>query len=104
MKTVQPNAEQKRWREIVRGLGMGEIIHHATDRTRQIKGIGNIGHWWLVPCVSDQDHRDIHAMGKARKSYEKFMFNRVCRFYRVQYNQPLPLPDGVYKAIMRYSV
>lgn len=102
MKTVQPTAEQKRWRESVRALGMGEIIHHATDRTMKIKGVGNIGHWWLVPCETAQDHQKIHTLGKMRKLYEKCAFEMVVSKYEDEHGAA-PLPDGVLQAIKEFS-
>lgn len=102
MHAVQPNAEQKRWREAVRDLGMGEIIHHAIDRTMKIKGVGNIGHWWLIPCTDDAHHRNIHALGKDRKPYEKARFEQVVRRYVDLREEKPPLPDGVFEAIMGF--
>lgn len=102
MHAVQPNAEQKRWREEVRQLGMGEIIHHATDRTMKVRPVGNIGHWWLVPCESEEEHRRIHGMGKSRKTYEKTRFMDVVITYIRTHHEYPPLPEGVFKAIMGF--
>ena len=102
MHPVQPNAAQTEWRERVRSLGLGLIVHHATDRTMRIKGVGNIGQWWLIPCRSDTDHRRIHEMGSLRKIYEKRLFARVCVLYRKKFAEEPPLPPGVYSAIMEF--
>lgn len=82
---------------------MGEIIHHATDRTRKIKGIGNIGHWWLVPVHTDEMHSAVHSMGADRKRYEKAKFSIVCETYKDKFGK-LPLPEGVYEAIMEFTM
>ena len=102
MMASQPNAAQKRWREEVRELGLGQIIHHCTDRTMKIKGVGNIGHWFIVPCRDDAHHREIHSMGKDRKPYEKKRFAMVCDVYALNHG-PAPLPEGVYEAIMEFT-
>ncbi len=102
MKTSQGNAVQQRWLSTCHELGMGHIVHHATDRTMKIKGVGNIGHWWLIPCFSEMDHRAIHAMGHARKPYEKKMFVRVVERYRTMNGLENPLPPGVFDAIMEF--
>lgn len=103
MHANQPNAAQKRWREEVRLLGMGQIIHHAIDRTMKIKGVGNIGHWWLIPCTDDAHHFAIHKMGKDRKPYEKARFQEVIRRYVDLHDEKPPLPGGVYEAIMEFT-
>lgn len=101
MHPKQPNTKQKKFREQMRMLGMGDVIHHATDRTMRIKACGNIGHWWLIPC--DQPlHQRIHAMGRDRKPFEKARFAAAIDRYAEVYQQPAPLPDGVYNAIMEF--
>lgn len=101
MNPTQPNTVQKHFRENVRNLGLGQIVHHATDRTMKIKGVGNIGHWFLVPCSSDEDHRSIHAAGHDRKRAEKTRYAAMCAVYKHVHGE-LPLPDGVYQAIMEF--
>ena len=70
-----PTAQQKRWLQAVAELSPGMQIHHPVGATAKIKGVGNIGHWWLVP-VDEISHRDIHAgiFGKDRKVLEKRIF------------------------------
>ena len=104
MMGAQPNAAQKRWRESVRDLGMGQVIHHAIGRTIKKKGVGNLGHWFLVPLANDEMHWAVHNdMGKDRKPYEKARFARVCERYQDIHGE-LPLPPGVYDAIMEYTI
>ena len=80
---------------------MGQIIHHCTDRTMCIKGVGNIGHYFLNPVFDELQHRAIHALGHDRKPFEKKRFERVCDHYKGMIG-PLPLPEGVYDAIMSF--
>ena len=84
-------------------LGMGTIIHHCTDRTMKIKFIGNIGHWWLAPCHTEEEHESIHSAGHDRKPIEKIRFSKVCDEYRKIYGCEPPLPDGVFSAIMEFT-
>ena len=102
MKTVQGNAAERRWLKTCHGLGMGQIVHHATDRTMKHNKVP-IGHWWLVPCIDEQSHRAIHAMGHCRKPHEKKMFVRVVDRYRAITGEEPPLPPGVFDAIMEFT-
>ena len=78
-----PTAAQKRWREAIRTKAQevegGNLeIHHPIGASAKIKGVGNIGHWWVIP-VDAQSHKDIHAgkFGSMRKSVEKEIFESV---------------------------
>jgi len=116
-KTPQPNAEQKRWRELVRKEGSaltGERpcqIHHPIGRSAKVKGVGNIGHWYVLALTVDQ-HRLIDAgqyglevlkgqywqpadvAEMTLHEFEKFLFKRMCRKFK------LPFEADVYQAIM----
>lgn len=102
-----PNAAQKRWIQTVAGLGpLGnyghvELDHFLGGATIQIKGIGNIGHWAIIP-ISTEDHR-IRTL-KGRKAFEeatgktaKGMFIEVCK--RIE---DLPFNVEIYNAILDY--
>lgn len=102
MHPSQPNAMQRQWREDLRALGLGRVIHHATDRTMRIKGVGNIGHWFLVPCVDQDHHKQIHfSLGHDRKPYEKTKFKEACDLFE-DAGRELPFGRDVYDAIMEF--
>lgn len=83
-------AEQKRFRELLReqgsiltGSNSSKIeIHHPIGESAQVKGVGNIGHWFLN-TLSQQEHQWIggdierfkRAMSAAR--FTTLQFNRV---------------------------
>lgn len=53
-----PTIKQLRFREYVRGLGCcvspeswAIQIHHVIGRTAKVKGVGNIGHWFVLPLA-----------------------------------------------------
>lgn len=122
--TVQPNAEQRRWRELVRKEGsvltrLGSCeIHHPIGRTAKIKGVGNIGHWFILALTPDE-HRWIDqgnaGLDRLKDNYrlwnmipgeledftlhefEKFLFKRMCRKFN------LPFEADIYHAIMEYK-
>lgn len=86
VKVNQPNAEQKRWREIVRQqgsviTGRDAVIHHAVGRTAKHNKV-KIGHWWLLP-LADDEHKDLHngaTFGyESRKEFEKAEFSLLCQ-------------------------
>ena len=58
----KPNKEQENFREIVRATrscisGRGDCeIHHPAGRTAKVHGVGNIGHWFLLP-MQTHEHR-----------------------------------------------
>jgi len=110
-----PTAAQKRWMEAVRELGSvisgcPAVVHHAIGRSAKIKGVGNLGHWFLIP-LTDKEHRDLHNgwniweqshpdMFETRKEFEKGAFK-----YDVL-DKLLDIPDeftyDIHYAIMEY--
>jgi len=101
-----PNASQKRWLDKVAGLGpignYGPVeLHHFLPATTQVKGIGNIGHFSIIP-ISREDHLTRHLKGRlafkeATGKTEKEMFIEVCK--RVE---DLPFGNDIYSAILDY--
>ena len=102
--------------EAVRELGSvisGEpaLIHHCIGRSAKIKGVGNIGHWFLLP-LTDQEHKDLHNgimiweqshpdLGiETRKQFEKTAFYEVMLF-AVSDDRP---PKAVIDAITDWSL
>lgn len=81
-KVSQPNAQQRRWRELVRAMGSiisgrPAEIHHAEGRNAKHNGV-EIGHWWILPLTPDE-HRGpdgIHSHPQ-RKAREKQLFARL---------------------------
>ena len=81
LSTDKPNAEQERWRELLRSQGSilsgnrgNKIeIHHPIGRTAQAKtlehGSFNIGHWFVV-SLSDQEH---HWLGNDLGQFRQAM-------------------------------
>ena len=125
MKGHQPNAEQKKWRENVRqtksvvsGLSRVEI-HHVLCRTAKIKGIGNIGHYFILP-LDREEHSWIdwgqEGLKKLKDAYidnhgpryfyeiehmtlmefQKFLFGRVCEKMEPQFS------DDIFYAIQEW--
>ncbi len=101
-----PNAAQKRWMETVAGLGplgtYGRVeLHHFLSATTQVKGIGNIGHFAIIP-ISHEDHLIRHLKGRrafeeATGKTEKGIFIEVCK--RIE---DLPFGVEIYNAILDY--
>ena len=101
-----PNAAQKRWMQTVAGLGpMGnyghvELDHFLGGATIQIKGIGNIGHWAIIP-ISTEDHllraRSRKAFEEATGKTAKGIFIEVCK--RIE---DLPFGIEIYNSILDY--
>lgn len=126
MKFEQPNAEDKRWREAVGDWGVSILskyrpiqIHHVIGRTAKIKGVGNIGHKFILPLCKEEHlwcdwgneglrlmkERVIHGHGeKLRDDIEdlsflelqKYLFKILCRHVRPNFEQ------DVYDAILAY--
>ena len=88
------------------------VIHHPIGRTAKIKGVGNIGHWFLVPIQASL-HDALHAgnLQQVKDSYwnervdvedmtrlefEKHIFDELCESIGVG------IPDDVMKAILEY--
>ncbi len=97
----QPSAEQKRFRENLRNLYPGSVIHHCVGTTGKHNKI-HIGHWWIL-AVPDHEHKTVHASGKARKPYEKELFQSQMRMYFSRYSR-MPVPDEVLEAIEDYHL
>jgi len=110
-KNNAPNVAQKRWREEVRGLGSivslsgyygRTVIHHPVGQSAKIKGVGNIGNWWVIPLTEDL-HEDLHNGEKfgfeTRKEWEKYMFADVMKKL---YGHPDSPSDEVLAAIRDY--
>ena len=91
-----PNAAQKVFRENLRELFPG-VIHHCVGATAKIKGVGNIGHWWIVSVPVDR-HNKIHASGKMRKTMEKALFKYQMTQYFEHYLE-MPVANDVLQAI-----
>ena len=96
-----PNKAQKDFRENLRSLYPGSEIHHPVGTTGKHNKI-HIGHWWIL-AISLGEHNMAHAMGKARKSYEKEVFQSQMRMYFNRYFQ-MPVPDAVLEAIQDYHL
>ena len=80
---------------------MGDHVHHATDRSMKIKGVGNIGHLFLYPYFTDAEHTAIHNAGHNRKILEKAKFQVVCYEYLKTHDE-LPFSDEVGQAILAF--
>ncbi len=102
-----PSAEQKRFRENLRDLYPGSVIHHAVGGTAKVKinlVSTNIGEWWIL-AVAEEEHKKIHAssVGQARKLYEKELFEyQMKHYFRVYFR--MPVPDEVLEAIEDYHL
>ena len=74
--------------ETVAGLGpMGNYghveLHHFLGATTQVKGVGNLGHWAIIP-ISAEDHFVRHNQGPRSFEHvtgktEKGIFIEVCK-------------------------
>ena len=101
-----PNKVQQDWWKTVRSLGplgnYGPVeVHHFLGATTQVKGIGNIGHFALIP-ISHEDHLIRHLKGRrafeeATGKTEKGLFIEVCK--RIE---ELPFGVELYTAILDY--
>ena len=90
----------------VAGLGpMGTYgrveLHHFLGATTQVKGIGNLGHWAIIP-ISAGDHFVRHNVGRAGFEYatgktETGIFIELCK--RIE---DLPFSVEIYNAILDY--
>tara|TARA_B100000073_G_C23735323_1_gene572005 strand:- start:574 stop:975 length:402 start_codon:yes stop_codon:yes gene_type:complete len=125
VKFQKPSKELERWREAVRGLGSiishqknGIQIHHPIGRTAKVKGVGNVGHFFILPLTHwehtyihqgkfgldvlrhdwlafNNDKHDDEMQKFTRLDLEKFLFARVCN------KLDCPSPEAV-TAIMDY--
>ena len=100
----QPNAEQKRWMDVVRSQGCifgyedSEVqIHHVAGRAASHCKI-HIGHWFIIPCT-DLGHRELEKLSHRE---EKRYFMSVCR-RQLQRFQSLPFSADVMWAIMDWT-
>lgn len=99
-----PTAAQKRWYDAVASFGCIECgnpaqIHHCVGASAKIKGVGNIGHQFILPLCPEH-HAAVHAMGRDRKPYEKQRFADVI-LSAPSLGADLP-PDDVIAAIEGY--
>lgn len=80
--------------------GPVQIDHFLGGATIQVKGIGNLGHWAIIP-ISAEDHllraRSRKAFEEATGKTAKEMFIEVCK--RIE---DLPFSAEVYNAILEY--
>ena len=74
-----PTASQVRWREYVRGLGCCVSqedwkvqIHHVVGRSAKVKGVGNIGHWYVLPLA--WQYHDVASNDKLNVTHHKNAF------------------------------
>lgn len=101
-----PNKVQRDWREDVRALGSAISgmtpceIHHCAGRTAKHNKI-HVGHWWILP-LTKSEHDEVPTWAHGRKEREKYLFDWVCRKYRIRYRRDVPFGDEVYNAIMGY--
>lgn len=105
-KNHEPTAEQRRWMGKVAGLGSligyGKTeIHHPIGKAARIKGVGNIGNWFVI-CITRDHHLILHAQG--RKAFEKVtghsekeLFEKTCSRM-----EKLPFSQEIYNEIMKY--
>jgi len=97
-----PTADQKRFRENLRGLYPSVIIHHCVGATGKHNKV-EIGHWFII-AVSAEEHYQIHNGGVPnRKSHEKSTFFCEMSRYFDTYHR-MPVPDEVLEAIEDYHL
>jgi len=103
--TQPQNKEQRDWLKACHEMGY-PVVHHATARTMGIKGIGNIGHYFLCP-VTEEEHDWLHGKngiaGKERKPWEKERFDFAWTFYIDQHGEE-PFSAEIYHAIMNFRM
>lgn len=61
----------------------------------------NVGLWAIIglcPDCHDAIHKDSN-----RRQKEKQHFETLCRWWQNNHEKPLPLPEGIYDAIMKYN-
>jgi len=99
-----PNAAQKRWLDLVAGSGSIVdyapcVIHHMWGATAQVKGVGNIGHWSLLPLTPYQHDLYHHDRTEFERRYggQKELFLKLIRRFR-----DMPFEDDVLRAILSY--
>lgn len=99
----QPDTEQKRFRENLRALYPGSVIHHCVGRKGKHNKI-EIGHWWILG-LSEHQHKMVHAneMPGRRKDWEKEWFEIQMESYFESYHR-MPVPDEVLEAIEDYHL
>ena len=101
-----PTADQKRFRENLRDLYPGSVIHHCVGVSGKHNKV-EIGHWWIV-AISERDHRTLHgAVGSKnkgwRKETEKDWYITQMISYFQKYHR-MPVPDQVLEAIEDYHL
>jgi len=114
-----PTAKQKRWLEyvakqtcIATGFNMIQV-HHIWGRETKVKGVGNIGHWAILPiwfCLHDVSSNNPYNITYHKKAFEDKYGTQAYRFEMLchqAYNdesfdsEDLP-PDEVIEAIVNY--
>ena len=80
--------------------GPVQLDHFLGGATIQVKGVGNIGHWAIIP-ISAEDHllraRSRKAFEKATGKTAKEIFAEVCKRVKER-----PFSDEIYHEILRY--
>ena len=84
-----PTAKQKRWLEwvanqpcIATGFNMIQV-HHIWGRETKVKGVGNIGHWAILPiwfCLHDVSSNDPHNVTHHKNAFEDRFGNQGLLF------------------------
>ena len=96
-----PTAAQKRFRENLRELYPGSVIHHPVGVTGKHNKV-KIGHWWII-ALSEASHDLIHTIGKERKDEEKLQFFVQMLMYMQVYGK-IPVPAEVINSISDYHL
>lgn len=84
-----PNAKQADWREMLRELGSAISgnrspfldAHHPLGVTAEIKGVGNIGHWFVVILSHDEHELIASDIGKFRELVYLYNKSTVTRWH-----------------------
>ena len=77
---MNQTAKQKRWLElvayrlpcIVSGETYSNQIHHCLGRTAKVKGVGNIGHWFILPLA--WEYHDVASNSEYNVTHHKQAF------------------------------
>ena len=96
-----PTAEQKRFRENLRSIFPGTVIHHCVGATGKHNKVA-IGHWWII-ALTPEEHIKVHSGISERKSLEKNEFAHQMERYFFYYRR-MPVPDEVLEAIEDYHL
>ena len=77
---MSATAKQKRWLKlvaerlpcIVSGESYSKQIHHCLGRTAKVKGVGNIGHWFILPLA--WEYHDVASNSEYNVTHHKQAF------------------------------